>query len=208
MPQKAVMLHDTWCATIKIISCQGGCGSTSDSQGQDLSETTLVPAWVSSRPGGRFNIKTPSCQYRNYHNKDKDCLMTVLSLWRETLSLKKLSLYWNRAQNHRNHGWGAPARPGPSPISALARCYPIREDVVMPHYVPALIGSVRPCKDTHRKWDLTKWRTTAACRPHPHISAYKMEHLVFFFFFTWRAALVAVSKTSRTPSFVLAEHSR
>ena len=133
MPQKAVMLHDTWCATIKIISCQGGCGSTSDSQGQDLSETTLVPAWVLSRPGGRFNIKTPSCQYRNYHNKDKDCLMTVLSLWRETLSLKKLSLYWNRAQNHRNHGWGAPARPGPSPISALARCYPIREDVVKPH---------------------------------------------------------------------------
>lgn len=37
---------------------------------------------------------------------------------------------------------------------------------------------------------------------------YKRTHFVFFGLLTWRAALVAVSKTSRTPSFVLAEHSR
>lgn len=37
---------------------------------------------------------------------------------------------------------------------------------------------------------------------------YRMEHLLFFFFLTCSAALVAVSNTSRTPSFVLAEHSR
>ena len=37
---------------------------------------------------------------------------------------------------------------------------------------------------------------------------YSRLHLVFFFFFTCRAARVAVSKTSRTPSLVLAEHSK
>ena len=35
------------------------------------------------------------------------------------------------------------------------------------------------------------------------------KHFLFLFFFlVWRAALVAVSKTSRTPSLVFAEHSR
>ena len=38
--------------------------------------------------------------------------------------------------------------------------------------------------------------------------SYKMEHLFFFFFFTCKAARVAVSNTSRTPSLVLAEHSK
>ena len=38
--------------------------------------------------------------------------------------------------------------------------------------------------------------------------SYKMEHLFFFFFFTCNAARVAVSNTSRTPSLVLAEHSK
>jgi hypothetical protein len=36
---------------------------------------------------------------------------------------------------------------------------------------------------------------------------YKIEHLLFFFLLTIKAALVACSKTSRTPSPVLAEHS-
>jgi len=36
----------------------------------------------------------------------------------------------------------------------------------------------------------------------------KRTHGFFFFFLTCNAALVAVSKTSRTPSLVLAEHSR
>src|SRR5690348_13234906 len=39
--------------------------------------------------------------------------------------------------------------------------------------------------------------------------AYKIKHfLVFFSFLVSRAARVACSNTSRTPSFVLAEHSR
>ncbi|CAD0203287.1 unnamed protein product [Chrysodeixis includens] len=37
---------------------------------------------------------------------------------------------------------------------------------------------------------------------------YSREHLVFFFFLTCNAARVAVSNTSRTPSLLLAEHSR
>lgn len=37
---------------------------------------------------------------------------------------------------------------------------------------------------------------------------YSNRHRVFFFFLTCSAARVAVSKTSRTPSFDLAEHSR
>lgn len=36
----------------------------------------------------------------------------------------------------------------------------------------------------------------------------KRMHFLGFFFFTWSAALVAVSKTSLTPSLLLAEHSR
>lgn len=38
-------------------------------------------------------------------------------------------------------------------------------------------------------------------------STYKILHPRFFFF-TIKAALVALSNTSRTPSFVLAEHSK
>src|ERR1700760_4652131 len=37
---------------------------------------------------------------------------------------------------------------------------------------------------------------------------YKIRHFFFSFFRVSRAARVACSKTSRTPSFVLAEHSR
>lgn len=37
---------------------------------------------------------------------------------------------------------------------------------------------------------------------------YMRQHLFFFRFLTWSAALVAISNTSRTPSLVLAEHSR
>lgn len=37
---------------------------------------------------------------------------------------------------------------------------------------------------------------------------YSKVHFFFPFFFTCKAALVAVSNTSLTPSFVLAEHSR
>lgn len=37
---------------------------------------------------------------------------------------------------------------------------------------------------------------------------YIRQHLFFLFFLTCSAALVAISNTSRTPSLVLAEHSR
>lgn len=37
---------------------------------------------------------------------------------------------------------------------------------------------------------------------------YRTTHFGFFLFFTCKAARVAVSKTSRTPSLVLAEHSK
>lgn len=37
---------------------------------------------------------------------------------------------------------------------------------------------------------------------------YSRQHLLFFFFLTCSAARVAVSNTSRTPSLLLAEHSR
>lgn len=41
-----------------------------------------------------------------------------------------------------------------------------------------------------------------------YVLYYNKTHLLFFFFFVCKAARVAVSNTSRTPSFVLAEHSR
>ena len=40
------------------------------------------------------------------------------------------------------------------------------------------------------------------------VQDYRIKHLSFFFFLVKSAALVADSKTSRTPWFVLAEHSR
>jgi len=43
---------------------------------------------------------------------------------------------------------------------------------------------------------------------HPETLNYNKIHFLPFFFLTARAALVAVSKTSLTPSLVLAEHSR
>src|SRR2546423_174278 len=70
-----------------------------------------------------------------------------------------------------------------------------------------MLPARRSAKDSGRSYTIPRegCRSSIAWKK---VQDYRIKHLSFFFFFVKSAALVADSKTSRTPWLVLAEHSR